>query len=350
MRYNLLGKTGLFVSEMCLGTMGYGANPGPYAAAGWLEEDEAEPIFHRAFDAGINFLDTANVYANGLSEEITGRAVKKLGIARHDVVIATKFEHAMGSGPNDSGASRQHIMKEAQASLKRLGTDYIDLYQMHGWDPATPLEETIRALEDMVRQGYVRYIGISNWSAWQIVKALGVAERLNATPFHSLQAYYSLATRDLEREVVPMLEAEKLGLLIWSPLAGGYLSGKYRSGDVKGRRTAIPFPPIDEQKGEPVLAAIEQVASAHGVPMAAVALAWLLHQKVVTSVILGVKRIEQLEEHLKAGEVELSADDLKALDEASAISPEYPGWMMQMGLATRTALIQTGKLPDEPQY
>lgn len=212
MRYNQLGRTGLFVSQMCLGTMNFGTNLGKYAAAGGLEPSEAEPIFRRAFDSGINFIDTANVYSNGQSEEITGQALKTLGIARRDVVIATKCEHAVGSRPNDAGATRHHIIDQVKASLTRLGTDYIDLYQLHGWDPVTPLEETIRALDDLVRQGHIRYVGVSNWAAWQIAKALGVSERLNATRFQSLQAYYSLAARDVERELVPLLEADRVGL------------------------------------------------------------------------------------------------------------------------------------------
>lgn len=262
------------------------------------------------------------------------------------MVIATKVEHAVGQGPNDAGATRHHIMDQVKASLTRLGTDYIDLYQLHGWDPVTPLEETVRALDDLVRQGHVRYVGVSNWAAWQIAKALGVAERLNATRFQSLQAYYSLAARDVEREIVPMLDAEGVGMLVWSPLAGGYLSGKYRDGS-GGRRTAVPFPPVDEQKGEPVLAAMDGIAAAHGVPMAAIALAWLLHKRVVTSVILGAKRLDQLEDHLKAGEITLSGDDLKTLDAASALSPEYPGWMLQNSNAPRTALLETGRLPKD---
>jgi len=273
--------------------------------------------------------------------------IKKFGIARHEIVIATKGEHPVGQGPNDTGASRQHIVAQVKASLTRLDSDYIDLYQLHGWDPLTPLEETVRTLDDLVRQGCIRYIGISNWAAWQIEKALGVSKSVNATSFQSLQAYYSLAARDLEREIVPMLETERLGLVVWSPLAGGYLSGKYRNGGI-GRRSSIPFPPVDEKKGESVLAAMEGIAAAHGVPMATIALAWLLHQKVVTSIVLGVKHLGQLEDHLKAAEVTLSEEDLKKLDAASALSPEYPGWMLQTGNAMRQKLLEPGRLlqPD----
>jgi aryl-alcohol dehydrogenase-like predicted oxidoreductase len=247
MRYNLLGSSGLFVSEMCLGTMVFGPSTGRYAGAGDVEQDEVDRIVRRAFDAGINFADTANVYAGGHSEEMLGRALKNVGIARHQVVIATKVEHATGPGPNDSGASRYHITEQLKTSLKRLGTDHVDLYQLHGFDPATPLEETIRALDDLVRQGHVRYVGVSNWAAWQISKALGIAQRINAVPFQSVQAYYSLAARELEREIVPMLQAERLGLLVYSPLAGGYLSGKYRDGS-KGRLPPSDVPNAEEAR------------------------------------------------------------------------------------------------------
>ncbi|OJH42403.1 aldo/keto reductase [Cystobacter ferrugineus] len=346
MRYNILGRTGLFVSELCLGTMNFGTNLGKYAAAGGLEERDALPLFARAFDAGINFVDTANVYASGQSEEITGRAIRSLGISRHDVIVATKVEHAVGTGPNDAGATRHHLLHQVKASLTRLGTDYIDLYQLHGWDPVTPLEETIRALDDLVRQGHVRYVGVSNWAAWQVVKALGIAERLNASPFQSFQGYYSLASRDLERELAPMLASERLALMVFSPLAGGFLTGKYQHGG-NGRRSAIPFPPVDEARGERVLAAMDGVAAAHGVPLATIALAWLLHRRVVTSVILGAKRLAQLEDQLKAVDVTLSDDEIRTLTDASALSVEYPGWALRVNDAPREALLQTGRLPTE---
>lgn len=346
MQYKLLGSTGLFVSEMCLGTMTFGTTTGRYAAGVGVKQEEADAIVRHAFDAGINFIDTANVYTGGQSEEIVGRALKSLGIPRHDVVIATKVNHAMGAGPNDGGASRYHIMNQVRASLKRLDTDHIDLYQLHGWDPATPVEETLRALDDLVRQGYVRYVGVSNWAAWQIAKALGITERLNITRFQSVQAYYSLIGRELEREIVPVVESEGLGLLVYSPLAGGYLSGKYRNGRGEGRRNSIEFPPVDQVKGEPVLAAIEGIALARGVSMVAVSLAWLLHQKAVTSVILGVKRIEQLEDNLTATQVSLSNDDLQTLNLASALSPEYPGWIFATSELGHSTLLASGRLPD----
>ncbi|APR78177.1 Oxidoreductase [Minicystis rosea] len=346
-RYNVLGNSGLFVSEMCLGTMTFGPSTGRYAGAGDVAQDEVDRIVRRAFDAGINFVDTANVYSGGHSEEIIGRSLENVGIARHEVVIATKVEHATGPGPNDGGATRYHIVEQLKTSLKRLGTDHVDLYQLHGWDPVTPLEETIRALDDLVRQGHVRYVGVSNWAAWQITKALGISARLGAAPIQSLQAYYSLAGRELERDIVPMLESERLGLLVYSPLAGGYLSGKYRDATLRGRRSIIAFPPVDEVKGAPVLEALDRVAKEHGSSPSAVALAWLLHQRVVTSVILGVKRESQLEENLTATSLRLAADELDALDAAGALSIEYPGWMFAMADSARAALLKTGSLPKQ---
>ena len=347
MRYNLLGRTGLFVSELCLGTMTFGNSEGQYAAASGVGQDEVDAILRRAFDAGVNFIDTADVYANGQTEEIVGQALHNTEIARPDVILATKVVHPTGKGPNDAGASRHHITNQVKASLKRLGTDYLDLYQLHGWDPATPVEETVRALDDLVRQGHIRYVGVSNWAAWQVTKALGASALLNATRFQSVQAYYSLAGRDLEREIVPMLEAESLGLMVYSPLAGGYLTGKYRDGKTEGRRVTVQFPPVDEARSAPVLDVLDRIATTQGTSMAAVAIGWLLHQPVVTSVIMGVKRLDQLDDNLKAADVKLSADDLKALDDASGIAPEYPGWMIAHDTDARQALLATGQLAEQ---
>ena len=343
MKYKILGKTGLFVSEMCLGTMTFGQSGGIYAAASGVLQEDADAIVKRSIDAGINFIDTANVYAGGQSEEIIGRSIKNLGIARKDLVIATKMGHATGDGPNDGGSSRYHIKNQVKESLKRLGTDHIDLYQLHGWDAATPLEETIRAMDDLVKEGNVRYIGVSNWAAWQIQKALGTADRLNSTRFESVQAYYSLAGRDIEREILPMLESEHLGLLVFSPLAGGYLSGKYRHGAENGRRNTIQFPPVDEGKSKPIVNLLAQIAEEHHSSIAAIALAWLTQKRSVTSVILGIKRIDQLEDNLNAAQITLSADDIQKLDEASKLAVEYPGWMMQSG-SSREVLLETGEL------
>jgi len=334
MRYNPLGRTGLFVSELCLGTMTFGG-AGFFEYMGGLKQDEADPLAKAAIDAGVNFIDTANVYSNGLSEEVTGQAIKNLGLNRHDVVLATKAFGPMGEGPNQRGLSRTHLIEACQASLKRLGTDYIDLYQVHGFDAATPIEETLRALDVLVSHGHVRSIGLSNWAAWQVEKALGISERLNLARFQTVQAYYSLAGRELEREIVPMLRAEGLGLMVWSPLAGGFLSGKYSAaaGDganEKGRRDTRAFPPVDEARGARVIEAMRPIAAAHGVSMAQVALAWLLHQPGVTSVIMGAKRPDQLADNLSAAKLVLSADELATLGTASAIPAEYPGWMFEV--------------------
>lgn len=347
MRYNLLGRTGLFVSELCLGTMTFGQAGGQYAAASGVGQDEVNAIVRRAFDAGVNFVDMANVYASGQSEEMVGHALKTLGIARKDMVLATKFEHAMGVGPNDSGASRVHIMEAVKASLKRIGTDHIDLYQMHGFDPATPVEETLRALDDLVRQGHVRHIGVSNWAAWQVSQALGVADRLQLSRFQSYQSYYSLVGRDAERDIVPMLQSEGLGMLVYSPLAGGYLTGKYRDGKTAGRRATVQFPPVNEERGARLLPVIDTIATAKGVSMEAVALAWLRHQSIVTSITLGVKTLAQLEANLATVAVTLDEDALCQLGEACAPAPEYPGWMLANSSAARLALRDTGKLPKQ---
>ncbi len=349
MRYNQLGRTGLLVSELCLGTMTFGGS-GMFSVVGQVQQDEADALVKAAIDAGVNFLDTANVYSQGRSEEITGQAIRNLGIRREDVVIATKVMGPMGEGPNARGTSRGHIMDQVKASLKRLGTDHIDLYQIHGWDPLTPIEEAVRALDDLVRQGHVRYIGVSNWAAWQITKALGISERLGLARFESTQSYYTIVGRDLERELVPMMESEKVGLMVWSPLAGGYLSGKYRQGKegVDGRRATFDFPPVDQVRGEAVLDAMEVIATAKGVSVARIALAWLLHQKHVTSVIVGAKRTDQLEDNLAATEISLDADELKTLDKASRLPREYPGWMIARQGEYRSQMTATPTAPKAP--
>lgn len=344
MHYNRLGRTGLFVSELCLGTMTFGQSKGRYAAASGVGQAAVDAILRRAVDAGINFIDTADVYAEGQAEEIIGQAIRNVGIARKDLVLATKFEHPTGTGPNDAGGSRKHIVDAIEASLKRLGTDHIDLYQMHGWDPATPLEETVRALDDLVRRGLVRYVGISNWAAWQVTTALGIADRTGAARFESYQGYYSLVGRDIERDVVPMLGHHGLGLIAFSPLAGGYLTGKYRDGADGGRRETIPFPPVDETSGARLLDAMDPIAAAHDTTLEAIALAWLLRQPTIASIITGVKSVDQLDANLKAIKVVLSDRELETLGSIAGPAPEYPGWMLAQGSAARAALLATGTL------
>lgn len=329
MRYNLFGRTGLYVSELCLGTMTFGGR-GMFSAMGQVQQDEADALLRAAVDAGINFIDTANVYSEGLSEEITGQAIRNLGLVRGDIVLATKVMGPMGSGPNNRGTSRYHIMEQAKASLKRLGTDHIDLYQIHGWDPATPIEESVRALDDLVRQGHVRYVGVSNWAAWQIAKALGISAGQHLARFESVQAHYTVASRDLERELVPMMQSEGLGLMVWSPLAGGFLSGKYtRAGEGEGRRANFDFPPVDKDKAFDIIDVMRPMADSRGVSVAQIAVAWLLHQRPVTTVIVGAKRVDQLSDTIGATQVTLSVEELAALDKVSALRPEYPGWMIE---------------------
>jgi aryl-alcohol dehydrogenase-like predicted oxidoreductase len=332
MRNRPLGRSGLFVSELCLGTMTFGGGSGIWGQIGNLQQADAERLIGQALDAGVNFIDTADVYAAGVSEQITGQALKNLKVPRENVIVATKVFGETGAGPNARGASRGHIINGVQASLKRLQLEHIDLYQIHGFDPATPIEETMRALDQLVRQGLVRYVGVSNWAAWQIAKALGIAERLGLARFESLQAYYTLAGRDLERELIPMLASEGVGLMVWSPLAGGLLSGKFgrgQQGEEGSRRTSFDFPPVDRERAFNCIDAMRPVANARGVSVAQIALAWLLHQPQITSVIVGAKRPEQLADNLAAAQVALSADELRQLDAASRLPVEYPGWMFE---------------------
>jgi aryl-alcohol dehydrogenase-like predicted oxidoreductase len=346
MRYNQLGTTGLFVSEFCLGTMTFGTPTPQYAAAGGMTQETLDAIALRAFGAGINFIDTANVYSGGETEEMVGRMLRTHGISRQEVIISTKGGHAMGAGPNDGGSSRHHITHQVRDSLRRLNTDYIDLYQLHGWDPVTPIEETLHALDDLVHQGLVRYVGVSNWAAWQAIHALGLSDRLNLARFTSYQGYYSLVGREVEREVMPMLKSQGLGFLAYSPLAGGYLTGKYRNGKSEGRRASIPFPPVDEGRGVAVLSAMDAVAQMHANSPEAIALAWLRQQPGVTSVILGLKSVAQLEANLAAADISLSRDELASLDAAGSLPMEYPGWMIANDQAARQALVNTGNLQE----
>ena len=332
MRHHALGRTGLFVSELCLGTMTFGGGEDMWGKIGKLQQSEAEQLIGQARDAGINFIDTADVYASGMSEQITGQALKNLKVARDSVVVATKVFGEMGPGPNQRGASRSHILDGVKASLQRLQLDHIDLYQIHGFDPATPIEETMRALDQMVRHGHVRHIGVSNWAAWQIVKALGIADKLGLAKFDSLQAYYTVAGRDLEREILPMLESEGLGLMVWSPLAGGLLSGKYgreQQAEAGSRRMAFDFPPVDKPRAWDCIDAMRPIAAAHGASVAQVALAWLLHQPRVTSVIVGAKRSEQLADNIGATQLVLNAQERELIDQSSRLPAEYPGWMFE---------------------
>jgi aryl-alcohol dehydrogenase-like predicted oxidoreductase len=338
MEYKTLGNTGLLVSNLCLGTMTFHGGAGFWKAIGSVDQAGADQLIKTSIDAGINFFDTADVYSDGESEKTLGQSLRNLNIARKDVVLATKVFGRVGPGRNDVGASRGHIMDAVDASLRRLQTDYIDLYQIHGNDSITPVEETLRALDTLVRNGKVRYIGCSNWQAWKIAKALGISEFRNLARFDTLQAYYSIAGRELEREIVPLLEAEKTGLLVWSPLAGGLLSGKFSRENQKpegSRRSEFDFPIVDKERAWKILDVMTPIAKAHDCSPARVALAWVLTKPFVTSIIIGAKRLDQLEDNLAAAELQLSSGEIQQLDEVSTLPPEYPGWMLPFQSANR---------------
>jgi aryl-alcohol dehydrogenase-like predicted oxidoreductase len=340
MKYRQLADTGVFVSELCLGTMTFGGRGQIWEAIGGLDQQGADALVHRALDAGINFVDTANVYASGESETMLGRA---LGNRRRDVILATKVRGRMGNDANQVGLSRLHILEAVEASLARLGTDYIDLYQIHRADVLTNIEDTLRALDDLVRAGKVRYIGCSNLVAWQLMKALGVSKAQGLERFRCTQSYYSLAGRELERETIPLLHDQGLGLLVWSPLAGGFLSGKFTrdGGDEAARRAKFDFPPINKEHAFDIVDALGRIAKKTGASIPQVAIAWILANRAVTSVIIGAKRISQLDDNLKSVDVVLSADDKKMLDEVSALTVEYPAWMDALG---------SDRLPGERRF
>ena len=334
MRYRLLGQTGLYVSELCLGTMTYGGGKGIWEAIGNLQQDAVNEQVKFAVDAGINFIDTANVYSGGKSEQLLGQALKTLGLPRDQLIIATKATGIMDDSPNGRGQSRHHLFNEVDASLKRLQLDYIDLYQLHGFDPLTPFEESLSALDALVRSGKVRYIGLCNMAAWQIMKALGLSDRLGLTKFVSAQVYYTIAGRDLEREIVPLLQDQKLGLLVWSPLAGGLLSGKFASAEDKGpagaRRVSFDFPVVDKTRAFKCVDAMRPLAQQHQVSVAQIALAWLLSKDFVTSVIIGARSMDQLRDNIASTRVQLTEAQIKSLDVVSQLPAEYPGWMLAL--------------------
>ena len=340
MNYRELADTGVFVSELCLGTMTFGGRGQMWEVIGGIDQQSVDALVSRALDAGINFVDTANVYSAGESETMLGKA---LGSRRHEVVLATKVRGRTGPGPNQVGLSRLHILQAVEDSLKRLDTDYIDLYQIHRFDLLTNIEDTLRALDDLVHAGKVRYIGCSNLAAWQLMKALAVSREQGLERFKCTQSYYSLAGRDLEREMIPLLKDQGLGLLVWSPLAGGFLSGKFTrdGGDDAARRAKFDFPPVDKEKGFDILDVAKAIADRHGVSVAQVAMAWILANGAVTSVIIGARKPAQLEDNLKAIDVRLSAEDMKALDEVSKLTTEYPAWMENLG---------TDRRPGERRY
>src|SRR5215510_4913309 len=326
MKYRLLADTGVFVSELCLGAMTFGGRGQMWEVIGGLDQPAVDTIVGRSLDAGINFIDTADVYSAGESETMVGKA---LGARRRDVVLATKVRGRMGKGANQVGLSRLHIIEAVDASLARLGTDYIDLYQIHRFDVLAGIEDTLRALDDLVRAGKVRYIGCSNLAAWQLMKALAISRAEGLERFKCTQSYYSLAGRELEREMIPLLKDQGVGLLVWSPLAGGFLSGKFTrdNKDSAARRASFDFPPIDKDKAYGIVDVMKAIAANRGVSVPQIALAWILAHDVVTSVIIGARKLDQLDDNLKAVDVTLSAEEIKKLDEASSLKPEYPAWM-----------------------
>lgn len=337
MKYNELGKTGVLVSELCLGTMTFGGK-GYWKGIGQLPQEEVNQIVKTSFDKGINFIDTANAYSEGLAETLLGESLKKLGIPHQEVVIATKVRLRMGKGANQVGLSRLHIMDSVNDSLKRLQLSHIDLLYIHGVDPLTPLEETMRGLEDVVRSGKVRYLGVSNHPAWMVMKANGYAEKMGWTKFVASQNYYTIASRDIEREIAPMALSEGISIMPWSPLAGGFLSGKYTRDNVvagDSRRVSFDFPPINKEKAYDIIDIMFQIATSHKISVATVALNWVMRQRAVTSTIIGAKTIEQLNENIEAVNLELTSDEMQQLNNASALAAEYPNWMVNRQLQGR---------------
>jgi aryl-alcohol dehydrogenase-like predicted oxidoreductase len=335
MRYRLLGQTGLYVSELCLGTMTYGGGgAGIWASIGKLQQDAVNEQVKSAVDAGINFIDTANVYSLGQSETLLGQSLKSLALPRDQLIIATKATGAMNETPNGRGQSRHHLFHEVDASLKRLQLDYIDLYQLHAFDPLTPFEESLSALNDLVRSGRVRYIGLCNMAAWQIMKSLAVSERHGWARFSSVQAYYTIAGRDLEREIVPLISDQRLGLMVWSPLAGGLLSGKFKSAADKGpadaRRATFDFPVVNKDRAFQCIEVMRPMAAERQISVAQIALAWLLAKPYVSTVIIGAKSMDQLRDNIASTRVQLTDSERRTLDEVSQLPAEYPGWMLAL--------------------
>jgi aryl-alcohol dehydrogenase-like predicted oxidoreductase len=361
MRYKKLGRTGLLVSELCLGTMTFG-NGGQWTQMGGLGQPAGDDLVKTAFDGGINFFDTADVYGNGRSETILGQAIRNLGIKRDEIAIATKaFARIGGYGDDEglneaekaesarrrgarnvNGSSRKHLFDAIDASLKRLQVDHVDLYQIHGHDPLTPFEETMDALNDIVRSGRVRYVGVCNYQAWQVAKSNGIAERRGGPRLESMQMYYSIGGRDIEREIVPLAQEENLAILPWSPLAGGFFSGKFQrdgKGPADARRATFDFPPVDKDKGFDIIDVLQRVGQARDASVARTALAWMLHKPFITSVIVGARTPAQLSDNIAAAQVKLTADEMKALDDVSALKPEYPGWMLARQGADRRGQV-----------
>jgi aryl-alcohol dehydrogenase-like predicted oxidoreductase len=335
METRFLGQTGLRVSVLALGTMTFGGR-GRFANMGTLGLEQATEMVNHSLDAGVNLFDTADMYSDGLSEQILGEA---LGKRRDDVLLATKLNSRMGQGPNDLGQSRHHIMRACEASLRRLGTDWIDLYQVHGIDELTPFEESLRALDDLVRQGKIRYIGCSNFSAWHLMKGLAAADRHGFARYTSLQAYYNLVARELEHELVPLCLDQGVGVLVWSPLAQGFLTGKQRRGEStpeSSRRSTLGDPgTIDQEQGFDVIDTLDEIAKQREVTIPQVALSWLLRRPGISSVILGARHLDQLTDNLATATWELSHEEVERLNQVSDRPLPYPYWHQRKFAAER---------------
>ena len=337
MKYNFLGNTGLVVSEICFGTMTFGGN-GFWEVVGKIKQDGVNELMKNVVDAGINFIDTANVYSYGESEKLLGQSIIDLGISRNELVIATKVRARMSEGKNNVGLSRYHIFQSVDESLQRLQMDHVDILYVHGVDPKTPVEETMRALNDIVLTGKVRYIAVCNWPAWMVMKALGIAEKHGWNKFVGLQYYYALSNRDIEREVLPLALDQNVAVMPWSPLAGGFLSGKFTRNNEKAgdsRRDNFDFPPINKEKAYDIIDVIAEVGKQYNVSAAQIALAWVRQQKGITSTIIGAKNPDQLHDNVRSTELTLSEADLQKIDEVSALPKEYPGWMVERQTADR---------------
>ncbi|MHB1921877.1 MAG: aldo/keto reductase [Chitinophagaceae bacterium] len=337
MKYNFIPGTGLLVSELCFGTMTFGGN-GVWEAIGTLQQEEVNVMMKSVFDSGINFIDTANVYSLGQSEQLLGNAIKQVGFNRHELIIATKVKGRMGEGINQVGLSRFHVMRSVEESLTRLQMDHIDILYVHGVDYYTSVENIMQTLNDLVVSGKVRYIAVCNWPAWMVMKAIGISKREGWSQFIGLQYFYSLACRDIEREIVPLVLDQRLALFPWSPLAGGFLSGKYSRNQEKAgnsRRDVFDFPPLNKGKAYDIIDLMQTIGKSHGVSVAQVALTWVRNQAWVTSTIIGAKSTEQLKDNVDSTLLVLTAEESNLLNQVSQPLAEYPGWMLERQHADR---------------
>ncbi|WP_066836776.1 aldo/keto reductase [Rufibacter ruber] len=343
MNYTLLGDTGVLVSELCLGAMTFGGdNAGMWSHIGKLQQDEVKELLKHSIDAGINFIDTANVYSFGQSEQLLGEGLKQMGANRHDLFIATKVRGKMGEGVNQQGLSRYHVFQSVDASLKRLQTDHIDLLYVHGVDVATPVEQIVQTLHDVVMTGKVRYVGVCNWPAWMVMKAIGIARQHGWHRFKAMQYFYTPANRDAERDLLPLALDQSLAFLPWSPLAGGFLSGKYTREQTntggESRRDTFDFPIIDKEKAYDIIDVLKEIGQRHHVSAAEVTLAWVRQQKGVTSTIIGAKKVEQLKSNIHSTQVHLSPEEIQQINQASQHDTGYPNWMVERQM--------TGRFPE----